>query len=93
MKTSFAVRSLQFLGLSILFLTTFTLVESAMSGVSSAFQRFLTALALILPSGIGAILAAISLFRKEGRLWLAIIGFVLNGLFALFFILLVLIGG
>lgn len=93
MKTTLAVRSLLLLGLSILFLVIFTVAEAAMSGVSSAFQRLLTALALILPSGIGAVLAVISLVRKEGRTALAIIGLVLNSLFACFFTFLVLFAG
>jgi len=93
MKTTLATRSLLMFGLVILFLTILTLTEAATSGVSSAFQRFLTALALILPSAYGAILGVLSLIRKEGRAWPAVIGLLLNGLFALFFTFLVLFAG
>ena len=93
MKPSLAVRSLLLLGISVLFLTILTVASSKLSGVSSAFERLLTALLLIVPTGLGAILAATSLFRKEGRKWLATISLILNGLFSLFFILLVLFAG
>lgn len=79
--------------LSILFLGAITLSESALIGMSLGAERALTFLLLVLPAGTGAVLAAMSLRRKEGRAWLAVTLLVLNALFALFHLMVLLFAG
>jgi hypothetical protein len=46
-----------------------------------------------LPAAVGAGLGVTSLTRREGRMWRAIAGIVLNTLFALFHFMIVLLAG
>lgn len=93
MKLSFAGASLLLLFVSVVLLVALTVFESALSGMSLNAQRVLTLLGLVLPTVIGFVLGVISLVRKEGRTWLAIVGTVLNALFALFHLMIVLFAG
>jgi hypothetical protein len=49
-------------------------------------ERIISALFLVVPGIIGVILGIMSLTRKESRPWVAILGVLLNGAFALFHI-------
>jgi hypothetical protein len=93
MKAGLAGRSLALFGLSILFLVGLTVFEHALVGVSAGSERLLTFLLLVLPAAVGAVLGMLSLARREGWAWLAILGLVLNALFALFHGLLLLFAG
>jgi hypothetical protein len=79
--------------ISYVFSGAITLFESALTGMSTVAERRLTLLLLVLPAGTGAILAAMSLVRREGRAWLAAIFLVLNTLFAFFHLMIVLFAG
>ena len=85
--------SLFLFGASVVLLVALTLFESVLVWMSLGIERLVTFLLLILPAGIGAILGALSLLRKEGRIWLAVTGVVLNTLFALFHLMIVLFAG
>jgi hypothetical protein len=78
---------------SLFILGAATLFEFALRGVSLSTERALTFLLLVLPAGTGAVLAILSLIRKEGRAWLAVILTLLNAGFALFHLLIVLFAG
>lgn len=93
MKPGPAIGSLLLLGLSILFLVAWTNFESALTGMSSGVERFITFLMLVLPAAAGVILGIMSLIRREGRAGMAVTSIVLNGLFALFHLALVLFAG
>ena len=93
MRAGFAAGSLVLLGLSVLFLVTFTMFESILVGIPSATERVLTFLLLVLPAAAGAILGVLSLVRREGRTALASLGIVSNTQFALFHLVLVLFAG
>ena len=93
MKNTAAGWSLLLFGVSIILWLMLTVFESALAGASLNVQRLITFLLLVLPSGIGAVLGAISLFRKEGRMWPAIMGIILNTVFALFHVLIILFAG
>ncbi len=93
MKNTAAGWSLLLFGLSIILWLMLTVFESALAGASLNVQRLITFLLLVLPSGIGAVLGAISLFRKEGRMWPAIMGIILNTVFALYHVLIILFAG
>jgi high-affinity K+ transport system ATPase subunit B len=93
MKSSLATGSLLFFGLSVLFLLTLTAFESVLVGISPGVERVITLLFLVVPAGIGAALAAMSIARKEGQTGRAISGLLLNSLFALFHLLLILFAG
>jgi hypothetical protein len=93
MKPVLAGRSLLLLCLSILLLVALTLFESALAGMSPGAERLVTFLGLVLPSGAGSVLGAMSLVLKEGRAWMAVTGVVLNTLFALFHLMIVLFAG
>ena len=93
MKLSLAGRSLLFLGASVVILVAITLFEHNLAVMSLGVQRVITFLGLILPAGIGSVLGVMSLARKEGRAWMAVIGVVLNILFALFHLMILLYAG
>lgn len=82
MKRNLAFTSLLLFGLSALGLILLTLFESALVGIPLQAERIVTFLLLVLPPGTGAVLGVMSLVRKEGQPWPAIIGIVLNTLFA-----------
>jgi hypothetical protein len=79
--------------LSIVILGVVTLFESALVGMSTGAERSLTLLLLVLPAGIGSVLGAMSLVRREGRAWLAVTLVILNTLFALFHLMILLFAG
>jgi len=93
MKMSLAGGSLLLFGLSVILLLALTLFESALTGLSIGTERIITFLLLVLPAGVGAVLGAASLTRKQGRAWLAITGILLNTLFALFHFIIILFAG
>ncbi len=93
MKNTAAGWSLLLFGVSIILWLMLTVFESALAGASLNVQRLITFLLLVLPSGIGAVLGAISLFRREGRMWPAIMGIILNTVFALYHVLIILFAG
>lgn len=93
MKSGFAARSMILFGLCALILVVTTLAESALGVMSFTFQRIFTFLGFVLPAGIGCVFGVMSLIRREGRPWLATAGIVLNGLFALFHLMIILFAG
>ena len=93
MKPKLATGSLLFFGLAVLLLLALTTFETAFVNVSTGVERVLTVLLLVVPAIIGAVLGAMSLGRRERRTWVAIVGIILNVLFALFFLLLTFFAG
>jgi len=85
MKWSFAAASLTLFVVSILFLLLLTLFESSLTNMSMTAERLVSAILLVLPGVVGVILGVISLLRKEAKRWMAVLGILLNALFALFF--------
>jgi hypothetical protein len=92
-KRSLASISLILFGLSVVFLVLSTLSESMFAGISTAAEKIVTFVLLVLPAGIGAVLGGLSLTHREGKSGLAITGIVLNILFALFHMLIILFAG
>jgi hypothetical protein len=86
MKLRLGAASLLLFVLSLLFLLLLTLFESFLSGLSPTAERIISTLLLIVPGLIGVILGGMSLRREELPRWVAILGILLNGLFALFHI-------
>ena len=93
MNRNLAKRSWLLFGLSVIFWLSLTIFESALAGTSFAVQRAIVFLLLVFPAGTGAVLGWMSLLRKEGRAFQAIISIALNTLFALFHILIILFAG
>ena len=86
MNLSLGAKAIALFGLSVLFLVLLTLFESLLSGTSLTAEKAISALLLVLPGVIGVAFGILSIIRKESRLWMAILGILLNGLFALFHI-------
>lgn len=84
MKLSLAAASLVLFTISLLILVFMTTFESLLPDMSLAVERVISALFLLLPVVTGFILGVLSLVRREIKRWLAILGIVLNGLFACF---------
>jgi len=84
MKMSLGAKSLALFVLSLLFLVLLTLFESLLSGLSLTAERVISALLLVLPGLFGIVLGVLSMLRKEPRVWVAILGVILNALFVLF---------
>jgi hypothetical protein len=93
MKQNRATQSLILFGASLLLFIILTLSESALVGISLQMERVLTFLLLVVPALLGAVLGAWSLVRRDGPIWQAIAGLVLNTLFALFHLLLLAFAG
>jgi hypothetical protein len=84
MKLSLGTQSILLFILSLLFLFLLTLFESSLSGLSLTAERIISALLLVLPGVIGMVLGIMGILRKEPRVWVAILGLILNTLFVLF---------
>jgi hypothetical protein len=93
MKLSLGAKSIALFVLSVLFLVLLTVFEASLSGLSLTLERVISALLLVLPGIIGAIFGISGILRKEPKPWIAILGVVLNALFAMFFILLLSFAG
>ena len=93
MRRSLAERSL--LLFVIVFVVTLgqTLFASKIGAWSFGVQRWIIFLGIILPAGAGVVFGVLSLVRREGQTWVAILGIVLNTLFALFHLLIILFAG
>lgn len=85
MKLSLGAASISLFVLSIIFLLLLTLFESSFSGLSPTAERIISTLLLVVPSLLGVILGVLGILRKDGRVWLSVIGLILNALFAVFF--------
>ena len=85
MKLSLGAASISLFVLSIIFLVLLTLFESSFSGMSLTAERIISTLLLVVPSLLGVILGVLGILRKGVRVWMSVIGLVLNALFALFF--------
>jgi hypothetical protein len=93
MKLSLGAKSLALFLLSVLFLVLLTLFESSLAGLSLTTERILSLLLLVLPAAIGVVFGVLSTARKESKLWIGILGILLNALFALFHIFLLSFAG
>jgi len=85
MKWSFAAASLSLFAVSVLSLLLLTLFESSLTNMSVVAERLVSAILLVLPGVVGVILGVMSFVRKEAKRWMAVLGILLNALFALFF--------
>jgi len=85
MKWSFAAASLSLFAVSVLSLLLLTLFESSLTNMSVVAERLVSAVLLVLPGVVGVILGVMSFVRKEAKRWMAVLGILLNALFALFF--------
>lgn len=85
--------SLLLFGLAIILWMMLTLLESAVVGMSLTDEKVLTFLLLVLPSGVGAVLGMISLLRKDGPVWVAVAGALLNCLFTFFHLMILAFAG
>ena len=84
MKWSYALASVALFLISLLFLALLTLFESMLVKLSLSTERVISAFLLVLPGVVGVLLGFMSLFRNERTRWMAMIGIILNGLFATF---------
>lgn len=87
MKRNFASTSVLMFLISLAMLWVLTLFESSLSGLTTAVERLVSALILVLPAAVGVVFGLLSLRQKEPRPWIAIAGILLNGAFALFNVL------
>ena len=93
MKLSLGAKSIALFVLSVLLLVLLTVFESLLSGWSLTAEKVISALLLVLPAVIGVVFGILSIIRKKPRPWVAILGILLNALFALFFIFLLSFAG
>jgi len=84
MNMSLGAKSLALFAVSVLFLLFITLFESSLSGMSLIAEKVFSALLLVLPGAVGIVLGVLGLLRKESGRWIAVLGILLNALFALF---------
>jgi len=84
MEFNLGVKSILCFVFSILFLTLITLFDALFSGFSTTAERIISFLLLVLPGVVGVGYGILSIMRKELRSWVAILGILLNALFALF---------
>ena len=77
-------KSLALFAVSVLFLFLLTQFESSLLSLSMAAERILSLLLLVLPAIIGVVLGMLGVRAKEDKPWMAVLGIILNALFALF---------
>lgn len=70
-----------------------TLFESSLLGLTTAMERLVSALILVLPAVTGVVFGVLSLRRREPKPWIAIAGILLNGTFAIFNVLVLAFAG
>jgi uncharacterized transporter YbjL len=92
-QRSLAGWSILLFGLSLLCWLALTLFESLLVGTSTIAERAVTFVLLVMPATIGAGLGFLSLLRKEGQAWLAILSTLLNAIFALFNLMIIFFAG
>jgi len=93
MKLTFGAKSLFLFGISILFLILITVFEYLLSGFSNTAERILSLVLLVGPGFVGVVIGVLGVLRKEPRLWMAYLGILLNGLYALFQLLVISFAG
>ena len=93
MSMSLGSRSLALFAVSVLFLILITLFESSLSAMSLTAEKILSILLLVVPAVIGIVFGVLSMNRKEASRWMAILGILLNALFALFHIFVISFAG
>jgi hypothetical protein len=93
MKRSLPSASLLLFGVSISAWTMLTIFESVLVGMSLTTERVITFLCLVLPAGLGTGLGAVSLIRRDRHAWLGVIGVLVNGLFAIFHLMILAFAG
>ena len=84
MNLSLGSKSMSLFGLSIILLLLLTLFDSVLAGLSISVERVIGLLLLVLPASTGVVFGIMGVWRKETKLWMAYLGVLLNGLFALF---------
>ncbi len=84
MKRNFASTSILMFIISLAMLWVLTLFESFLSGLTTAMERLISALILVLPAVVGVVFGILSLRRNEPKPWIAIAAILLNGAFAIF---------
>ena len=93
MDLSRGVKSILCFVFSILFLVLITLFDALFSGLSTTVERIISLLLLVLPGVAGVVYGILSIMRKELRSWVAILGILLNGLFAVFHLFIISFAG
>ena len=93
MKRNFASTSILMFIISLAMLWVLTLFEAFLSGLTTAMERLVSALILVLPAVVGVVFGILSLRRNEPKPWIAIAGILLNGAFAIFNLLVLAFAG
>jgi hypothetical protein len=93
MKPNLASTSILLFIISLAMLWILTLFEAFLSGLTTGMERLVSALVLVLPATTGVVFGILSLRRREPNPWIAIVGILLNGAFALFNLLLLAFAG
>jgi len=84
MKLGLGTKSMSLFGLSVVLLFLLTLFETTLSGFSTSTERLISVVLLVLPGILGIVFGVIGVLQKETKVWIAYLGVLLNGLFALF---------
>jgi hypothetical protein len=74
MQFSLGAKSILFFIFSVIFLILLTLTA----------ERIISAFLLVIPGLIGIVFGVLGILRKESRVWVPILGVILNALFVLF---------
>ena len=93
MNLSLGMKSLLLFLLSVVFLVLLTLFESSLTALPVTAERIFSILLLVLPGMIGILLGIMGIVRKESSRWIAFLGILLNGIFALFHLFVLSFGG
>jgi hypothetical protein len=93
MKPNFASTSILLFIVSLAMLWILTLFESFLSGLTTNMERLVSALVLVVPASVGVVFGILSLRRQEPKPWIAIAGILLNGVFAIFNLLVLAFAG
>ena len=93
-RRNYLLWSYSLLALAVIsFVITGVILDTAVASLSLALQRWIVGLTYIMPAGFGAVMGVLALRQRSSHRWLALGSVILNGLFSLFFIMLLGIAG
>ncbi len=93
MNSNLASKSILLFLISLAMLWLLTLFESFLAGLTTGIDRLISVLVLVLPAIAGVVFGILSLRRNEPKPWIAIVGILLNGAFAIFNLLVLFFAG
>lgn len=93
MKLTFGVKSTLLFLTTVLILVLLSMFETYFIRAPIMMERIMSIVLLVLPGVIGIVYGVMGIVRKEPKMWIAVLGVLLNGLSVMFYIFLLSFAG